>query len=234
MRLPVLLTDIVDFIYPRLCYVCDSTLPRGIELKCVHCRHELNVSDMYRVRDNEMVQRLWGRIDLEFGASMYRFYKGSKVQSMIHKWKYQGYADIGRFLGREFGEYLLPVETLNDLKGIIPVPLHPSRLKWRGYNQSRTFAQGLSDILEIPVRDDLVIRKKNSMSQTGKGREGRLLDLLNSFSLKNTIPETLRGNHFMLVDDLLTTGATIEAVARPVLEIPDVRLSLATVALGQK
>ena len=234
MEIPFFLSDIIDFVYPRLCYVCDSTLPRGISNKCVQCRHDLKICDMYRVHENEMLQRLWGRLDLVFGASMYRFYKGSKVQGMIHKWKYQGYAEIGRYLGREFGEFLLGVGSLKDLNGIIPVPLHPDRLRWRGYNQAQTFAEGLSEVLDIPVIADLITRKKNSVSQTGKGREDRLLDLLNSFTWQKARYEDPDGGHFMLVDDILTTGATIEAAARPFLELPKVRLSLATVALGQK
>lgn len=226
--------DLLDFIYPRLCYVCEATLPRGASLKCPKCQHQLVITDMHLRMTNEVTDRLAGRLDLIFGAAMYRFYKGGAVQQMVHRWKYGGYREIGQYLGEEYGQHLREVDSLQDLDGIIPVPLHPAKLRWRGYNQAETFAAGLASSMSVPVRSDLVIRKKRSVSQTKKGREQRLLTLMESFTWRRPGGPGIMGGHFLLVDDILTTGATIEAFARPFLELPAVRLSLVTVALGQK
>lgn len=226
--------DLLDFVYPRLCYVCEATLPRGVSLKCPKCQHQLVISDMHLRRYNEVTDRLAGRLDLVFGAAMYRFYKGGVVQKMVHRWKYGGYREIGGYLGEEYGRQIRNVPLLDDLDGIIPVPLHPARYRWRGYNQAETFADGLAAIIGVPVRNDWVIRRSRSASQTKKGREQRLISLMESFSWKRPGGPGIRSGHFLLVDDILTTGATIEAFARPFLELPSVRLSLVTVALGQK
>lgn len=232
--LPLLVHDLIDFIYPRLCYACDAGLPRGVLLKCPSCQHHLVITDMHLVRDNEVRQRLAGRLELSFAASMYRFYKGSRVQTMIHRWKYQNFPGIGVHLGREYGQILKDIPELKDLEAIVPVPLHPDRLKWRGYNQAETFARGLSEQMAVSVNTNMIIREKRTGSQTAKGRQSRIETLWGSFIRNPRDRASFPGGHFLLVDDILTTGATLEAFARPFLDIPGVRLSLVTVAIGQK
>lgn len=234
VQMPDIWHDLVDFIYPRLCYVCDDVLPRGSVLKCPDCEQALVTTDMHKYEDNEMMHRMAGRLSLRFGAAMYRFYKGSKVQNMIHRWKYHNFPEIGTYLGLEYGKLLTQVEALQDLTAIIPVPLHRSRFKWRGYNQAETFARGLSEVMRVKVDTRTVVRPRKSASQTTKDRRARLEDLENSFELSRQPGHQAGALHYLLVDDLLTTGATMESFARAVLEIPGVCISLVTVAIGQK
>lgn len=184
---------------------------------------------MYRANnENPVAQLFWGRIKLEGATSLLLFEKGSRYQGLLHQLKYRGRKEIGTYLGRMLGVALQGTEFARS-DYIIPVPLHKKRLKERGYNQSLLIANGVSMILEIPVLDQLLIRHRATGSQTRRHRFERWLNMDTVFSL-NQSANNYSGCSFLLVDDVITTGATLESCSRAIMEMDDVSVFVATVA----
>jgi len=181
--------------------------------------------------ENAFTERFWGRLPLERGMAMFHFVKQGRVQQLIHHLKYEGRRDIGYGLGRSYGN-VLKEALANDLPSlIIPVPLHPKKKHQRGYNQAVAFARGLSEALDISVNEEVLARTVYATSQTSMGRLERFQNVSRAFTLKNSA--TIAGKHVLLVDDVLTTGATLESCALQLLQAPDVRVSMATIAIAQ-
>ena len=178
-----------------------------------------------------MAKVFWGRVYLEQAVSWFFFLKGSRYQEAIHKLKYQKRPEIGVALGREFGYQLLQSDNFKIPDLLVPVPLHSSKLRKRGYNQSRKIAEGLSSALEIPLFPDILYKRESTTTQTDKTRFDRYLNVEGSFGIKDS--HLIEGKHIFLVDDVLTTGATIEACAAILLETPGVRVSAGTLAWAQ-
>lgn len=219
--------------FPGLCAACDQSLPSGSSTCfCVKCRFRMPASDMYLRSENEFTQRLWGRLPLVGGAAYLLFTRSSLVQRMLHQLKYHDKPEVGHRLGLEFGMKLADSPIFRGVQGIVPVPLHPKKERKRGYNQSLVFAQGISDILGIPVLPDALRRSYHTESQTRKGRLDRHSNVKEVFELGN--PKEIQGKHLLLVDDVLTTGATLEACGAVLLSAPDTRLSSATIAIAVK
>jgi len=178
--------------------------------------------------DNLVAQVFWGRVYLEQAVSWFYFSKGSKYQSAIHKLKYQGRNDIAVYLGQEFGYQLGRATSFQIPDVLIPVPLHPKKMKKRGYNQSEEIAKGLSEALNIPLLSKVLLKSDNTKTQTNLSRFDRYLNVSESFTL-NYI-ELIENKHIFLIDDVLTTGATLEACASKLLEIEGVKVSAGTLA----
>lgn len=185
---------------------------------------------MHLLAENEFTDRFWGRVPLVAGAALYYFNRKSPIQKALHQLKYHNQADIGVRLGQQLGYLLKQSPQFHTVEGILPVPLHPKKERIRGYNQSALLATGLSDILQVPVLSGILTRQQFSESQTRKKRMERFDNVNDVFTV--TRPERIRGRHLLLIDDVLTTGATLEACGQVLLETPDVRLSMATIAIA--
>jgi ComF family protein len=172
----------------------------------------------------------WGRIQLQNAVALYQFQKEGSVQKLIRQLKYEGGKSVGIFLGKQLGYALKESSFFINIDYIIPIPLHPKKEKLRGYNQSKYIALGIQEILQIKVNTKALIRTENTDSQTRKKRFSRWENMMNSFALKK--PEKLIATHILLVDDVVTTGATLEACAQKLLEIEGVRVSIATIAVA--
>lgn len=223
--------DVWSLFYPHLCLICGQQEPPGGEPFCLGCQLKLPQTGFHHLPENAFTERFWGRLRLEGGASIYYFTKGGRVQRLIHRLKYNGKQEIGRHLGRWYGKQLLEKTGFREVTLIVPVPLHPRKLRLRGYNQSVCFAEGLSEALGVPWRNDVLRRRTHTATQTHKSRMERLENVLTAFEL--TCPEAIAGQHVLLVDDVLTTGATLEACGLQLLAAPGVRVSMATIAIAQ-
>ncbi|MGI4021732.1 MAG: ComF family protein [Janthinobacterium lividum] len=222
------LADFISLIFPELCQACAKSLYRNEEIICADCLYHLPFTDFHLNADNPVAQQFWGRAPVEAAFAMLYFSKGSRVQNLMHQLKYKNKPEVGTYLGNLAGKRLLKNSVFASADMIIPVPLHQQKLLKRGYNQSLSFAEGLSQQMLIPVASQNLIKTTNTESQTKKSRTSRYENLKEVFSVKN--PQQLIGKHILLVDDIVTTGATLEACCTILLEIPDVKISLTAIA----
>lgn len=223
--------DFVGLFYPKLCLVCGKNMPPFEAHICVMCQYRLPKTGFHLEKTNPFTEKFWGRLPLVSGASFYFFKKGGLTQKLIHRLKYDSRPEIGIKLGELYGGQLSESPFFQTVDLILPVPLHPRKEKLRGYNQSSVFAQGLSETFKRPWLDKVLSRKLHSESQTKKGIIDRLENVETIFEV--TKPDLLRNKHVLIVDDVLTTGATLEACAIPVLELPGTKISMATIAFAQ-
>lgn len=223
-----LINDLFNLFFPRICQACGEALAPVDEEICLSCLYLLPYTHFHLDTDNAMVQSFWGRVPVEGAAAFLYFHKGGKVQHMIHRFKYKKRHQIGTFLGRIYGYQLLKQTPYNTVDMIIPVPLFKKKQRKRGYNQSEIFAKGLSMALGVPVETNILFRTKESESQTRKTQSQRWENVKEIFSVIHA--EQLEGKHILLVDDVMTTGATIEACATTLLKDNNVRISVVTIA----
>ncbi|WP_153640877.1 ComF family protein [Prolixibacter sp. NT017] len=223
-----LVNDFISLFFPQLCAGCGEPLVHGEEEICIRCLADLPRTGFARFADNKVAQVFWGRIPLEHAVSLCYFEKGSRLQKMFHRMKYQREPGVGKVLGRELGIELFSSSMFETLDAVIPVPLHPKKQKKRGYNQSEYIANGISEVMNIPVISDVLIRNVHTSSQTRKSRYHRWENVEGIFQV--TKPEKLGNLHVLVVDDVVTTGATLEACCAPLLKIPGVKVSIATLA----
>ena len=220
--------DFSGIIFPRYCAACGNSLLSKEKIICLKCLHEIPRTRFDQMPDNPMAQLFWGRCRIENAAAWFTFMEGSRYQKMLHLMKYKGRKDIAKHLGIYFGAELS--QTLfagADL--IIPVPLHPGKLRQRGYNQSEYIAQGISVYLKKPVNTSSLLRKVANPTQTNKSGFDRWENVEGIFTVSE--PEKLKEKHILLVDDVVTTGATMDACANALLQIPGVRVSLVSLAI---
>ncbi|WP_299285343.1 ComF family protein [uncultured Mucilaginibacter sp.] len=222
--------DFVSLIFPELCQACAKSLYRNEDLICADCLYHLPYTDFHLNADNTVAQQFWRRVPLEAAAALLYFSKGSRVQNLMHQLKYKNKPEVGVYLGKLAGKRLFENLIFSSADVIIPVPLHKQKQLKRGYNQSLSFAEGLSEKISIPVSIDNLIRVSSTESQTKKSRISRYENMKEVFSVKN--PSTLIGKHILLVDDIITTGATLEACCNVLLEVPGVRISIASIAVA--
>ncbi len=224
------LGPVVDLFYPDLCAGCGKTAATAAGCFCLRCQSRLVPVDMTFSGENDFVERLWGRLPLESGTALYLFQRKSPLQNALYRLKYHHQSHIGVRLGRMLGRKLRQLSRFCSVSAVIPVPLHPKKMRLRGYNQSALIASGISEVTGIPVWADVLSRRIHTASQTRKHRMERFDNVADGFVLQK--PERVTGQHLLLVDDVLTTGATLEACGRALLAAPNVRLSMATVAIA--
>jgi len=210
-----LFDDILYFLFPANCDVCGRILSDGEEVMCSYCYLGLPRTNYHRDENNAVARLFWGRVKVERAASFYFFNKGSEYQTLLHKLKYQGRGDIGVYLGKIYAAEIMDT-GFTSVDYILPVPLHPGKQRKRGYNQSMKIAEGISEILKIPIEANNLQRLKFTDTQTRKNRFDRFLNMQDKFQVKD--PEKLAGKKIMLVDDVVTTGATAEACVGVLLE----------------
>lgn len=222
------LSDFISLIFPELCAACHASLVANEEVLCTDCLYNLPYTNFHLQPANIVAQQFWGKLPVEAAYSMYFFNKGGKVQKMMHHFKYDGMQHIGNLLGSIAGKQLLQNEVFKTADYIVPVPLHKKRLKERGYNQSTCFAEGLAKKLTAIVEIDNLIRGVATKTQTHKSRFERFENMLEVFTVAD--PDKLAGKHVLLVDDIVTTGSTLEACGQALLKVPGLKLSIATIA----
>jgi ComF family protein len=227
---PRFIEDLVGLFFPNLCLACRRHLPPHHSVLCLTCQYRLPKTNFHTYPDNPFAERFWGRAPIEAGAAFYYFTKGGKVQHLIHALKYEGRKEVGIQIGQWYGAQLRESPGFSNAEVIVPVPLHPRRQWERGYNQSDCFAEGLSDAMGIPWTPQAMARRRHTATQTHKSRLDRLHNVGELFAIAD--PHLLEGRHVLLVDDVMTTGATLEACALKLLELPGVRLSMATIAFA--
>jgi ComF family protein len=193
--------------------------------------HHLPLTHHHNLKEHEIHRAFYGLVPFEFGASLLYFRKKGIAQQLMHNLKYKNQQEIGTFLGDIFSKSVLELTVFNAIDIIIPVPLHKKRLHERGYNQVTTFCEALEKNLAIPIIDSVLVKSINLKSQIQKSKENRLETQKNVFSIENA--HKIEGKHILLVDDIFTTGATIEACAKEILKIKNTRISIVTMAYTQ-
>jgi ComF family protein len=223
-----MLNDFLSLIFPKVCYACGKSLFKNEDCICTYCHYHLPKTNFHLDPHNPVAKLFWGRTTIYSASSLYLFSKGSKVQHLIHQLKYKGKKEIGVSLGKYYGKDLKTSPLFSSANIVIPVPLHMKKLKKRGYNQSEAFALGLAESLEVENGSDLLIRTHASQTQTKKSRFARWKNVEEIFQV--VASEKLQGKHVLLVDDVVTTGSTLEACANRILEVADIKVSVATIA----
>lgn len=201
--------DLVNLFYPRICLACGNSLYAREEVICTYCRFRLPKTNFHLLRDNPVQKAFWGRADTESATSFLYFSKGGMVQQLLHHLKYRNRKDVGIYLGRLFAIELQQSVLFENIDTIIPVPLHPKKQKKRGYNQSEQIALGMNQILKVDLLPDALVRTRFTETQTKKSRYERWLNVGEMFAVKNKY--ALRNKNILLIDDVITTGATLEA-----------------------
>lgn len=185
---------------------------------------------MKKIENNPVEKIFEGRIQIEFATALLYFSKGEKTQHLLHHIKYNDRKQLAIFLGNLFGERLKQRHQEIQFDAIVPIPLHPKKQQLRGYNQSTYIAKGIATILEIPILENVVIRNSNTDTQTRKNRIERWENISSAFSLKPNC--NLENKHILIVDDVLTTGATLEACAQTLKSKQNLKISIATIAIA--
>ncbi|MBS0010391.1 MAG: ComF family protein [Bacteroidales bacterium] len=224
--------DFVSLLFPRLCQACGEPLVRNEKLICLSCLLDIPLTNYHMQRNNSLEKSFYGRCYIEKAAAWAFYRQGAKVQKLIHQLKYAGVRPVGKYLGRLYGNVLRDSDFSCGIDCITAVPLHHSKRRKRGFNQSRLIAEGMAAALDIPYYDNILVRRFGSDTQTSKHRYDRWKNVENIFVVKRA--GEIAGKHILLVDDVITTGSTIEACATELLKIKDVRVSVAAIAAAEK
>lgn len=220
---------LVHILFPQCCAGCDTVLCNQEHILCTSCLYHLPKTDHHLDPDNETAKQLWGKVTFLRAASMLKLSKSSRVQRMVHHLKYGQQPDIGIYLGKMYGEILKSNPIVANVDLIIPIPIHPRKKRKRGYNQAEYFARGLSIVLQIPYDNSLLKRIANSTSQTQKARAERYDNVENAFALAPYAAKRPIG-HVLLVDDVITTGATVSVAAQKLIDGLRCDVSILTIA----
>lgn len=227
-----LFADTVHLFYPHICTGCGSDLLPETNLLCLKCITNLPRTNFAQHANNPIEKIFWGRLPLVAAHSEFYFAKESLLQHLIHQLKYKGNQQIGMYLGGLMGTSLLNSNRFNKLDYLVPLPLYPDRERKRGYNQAMVICNGMSAVMNVPVLSASISRKKFTETQTKKHRTERWENVEGSFVIND--PEKLEGKNLLLVDDVITTGATLEACGSMLTNMNGVRLSVATLSTATR
>lgn len=222
--------DFISLLFPRLCHGCGNHLMRNEALICTECFVMIPRSGYHLIPDNPVEKLFWGRCMISKAAAFSFYTRDSRIRRLIHQLKYKGVKEIGPELGRIYARSLKSSGFLDDIDIIIPVPLHPSKKRQRGFNQSDLISQGISDVSGIPVDTSMLHRKTITKTQTRKSRFDRWTNVQDIFRIGDE--GKLRGLHILLVDDVITTGSTIEACANEILKAEETKVSVVALAFS--
>lgn len=221
--------ELRDLFYPEVCVTCRRPLVRGENTLCSYCLNDLPLTGSESEQDNAVSRLFWGMVPVAHAAALFYYRKGSRYHTLLHRLKYRGDTEIGVRMGYYFGVRLLTT-PFAGADALMPVPLHPRKLRLRGYNQSRAIADGLARALHLPVADGILARTGEAVTQTHSGRRERFEHVADHFTL--TGGAELRNRHVILVDDVITTGATVSACAEALYRIPGIKVSVAALAVA--
>lgn len=225
------LGSFLSLLFPRCCVVCGRPLAKGEECLCTMCNIELPRTDYHLRKDNPVEKLFWGKIPLERATSFYFYRKGSDFRQILHQLKYGGQKGIGAIMGRYMAAELQQSGFFEGVDVILPVPLHKKKQQIRGYNQSEWIARGITAVTGIPIDTEAVVRRKNTETQTRKSSLERWENVEGIFELHHA--EALAGKHILIIDDVLTTGATTVECASCLTGIEGIRISVLTLAVAE-
>lgn len=231
MQIPFWLNDVLNLFFPNVCQACGEALARQEKVMCVSCQFALPKTGFHMHEDNPVSRVFWGRVKINAATSFLFFNKGGHVQELIHSLKYKGNIETGVFIGELFGYELAKSPLFTKIDLVVPVPLHPQKYHKRGFNQSAVIARGIAQILKIPVDNQNFVRLVNTDTQTRKSRYNRWENVRDVFGIINE--KQIEGKHILLVDDVLTTGATLESCVTTLLNCENTKVSVATLAYAQ-
>jgi ComF family protein len=223
--------SLLQLVFPHVCSGCGSDMVSKDSLLCLHCIDALPETNFELHAGNPVEKRFWGRLPVEQATAQYYFTRESLVQRLMHEFKYRRNKELGFQLGKIMGESLKKSNRF-AVDALVPLPLFPSKEKKRGYNQATILCAGMAESLEVPVLKDIIIRSHHTDTQTKKGRVERWQNMEGKFVLIN--PGAIQNKHVLLVDDVVTTGATLEACGIELLKAENARLSIATLCSATK
>lgn len=226
-----LLKSVFDLFFPKTCLGCSAILKDGEKTICTQCRHEIPLTQSHLIPNNEIKACFEGILPIYHASSLFYFFKDHFTQELIHNLKYRGHQEIGTLFGNWYGCELAEVDALQNVDYIIPIPLHKKRFKERGYNQVETFGLALAEKLQTQYKVDLLLKKTHTSKQSKKNRAKRHEDAEEWFEIRTQNVD--KGKHFLLIDDVMTTGTTLEMAARKLLEIKDSKVSIVTIAFAK-
>lgn len=222
------LNDFIHLFFPHVCTGCGSDIISNNHQLCLKCLSELPVTNFFSQPANPVEKKFYGRITVRNAGSGYFFTKDSLLQTLIYELKYKGNKDIGFYLGQLLAKFLANNNAFDDINLLVPLPLNPKRQKKRGYNQATALCNGMASVWKRPVVENAVIRKVYTETQTRKDRITRWENMDGVFAVAN--PSLLQNRHVLLVDDVITTGASLEACGSEILKVAGTSLSIATLA----
>lgn len=226
--MPNWFADFINLFYPTVCAACGERLLAQEKVICTRCLVDIPRTNFHDQIENPVSQLFWGRAKIENATALFRFQKGSRFQELLHMLKYKGRQDVGVELGRQLGFELKKYDMYGSVQIVIPVPLHPKREKKRGYNQAECISNGIAESMEIELHTGNLIRNIATVTQTKKSRIERWQNVESIFTVKD--PELLKNKHVIIVDDVVTTGATLEACAQALLKVEGIKVSIAALA----
>lgn len=224
-------SELLNLFFPKICMLCGHDLLKHETSICRFCIEHLPYTLFHEKKNNKIEQLFWGRIEIERATALLTYTKGGNVQKIMKAIKYEGQKELAIKMGEIFGKHLAKNNWLTDIDLIIPVPLHPKKLKERGYNQSELLAKGISNATKLTINTDILKRVVHTSTQTKKNRYERFLSIDGVFSLGETEQQVF--NHILLVDDVITTGSTLESCAKMLKQIHGARVSIAALAYAQ-
>ena len=229
-KLVDIFSDFIDLFFPGICVTCGNRLINKEDFVCMDCWLDLPVTHFGNDDNNKVAQLFWGRVNITHATSYFSYKKGSRYQQLIYAIKYRGMKELGFETGKRFGFKLNEIVDLKTVDLIVPVPLHPRKQKKRRYNQSEWIARGIADAMSLPINTNNLTRKVHTSTQTNKSRFERWKNVEEIFGVEK--PEVFTGKHILLIDDVVTTGATLEACSIQLLKIDNVSVSIATLAFA--
>ena len=219
-------TSLLHLAFPHICQSCGTDVIDVKHQLCIRCLAAMPRTDFEKHADNPVERAFWGRLQIQSGAAQYYFTKESGMQDLMNAFKYRGNKELGLYLGQLLGHALKERKRFDAIDALIPLPLFASKERARGFNQSLILCQGITQVWDKPIFSDVVVRKEATESQTKKNRVERWLNMKGRFEI--TKPKAIEGKHVLLIDDVITTGATLEACGREIIEAPNATLSIAT------
>jgi ComF family protein len=223
--------SVLHLLFPQVCCGCGNDMARGDSILCLKCIHAMPETNFEMHPGNPIEKKFWGRLNLSGATARYYFTRESLMQTLMHEFKYRGNQDLGRQLGMLMGEAIAQSGRFG-INALVPLPLHESKERKRGFNQAAILCEGIAHQLHLPVLRKVITRSTHTDTQTKKGRVDRWLNMEGRFVVND--PDAIAGKHLLLVDDVVTTGATLEACGSELLAVENVQLSIATLCYASR